>query len=455
MFKKILIANRGEIAVRVMKTCKKMGIQTVAVYSEADAEALHVKSADEAFLIGKPRVNESYLNIEKIIQTAKDAGVDAVHPGYGLLSENPCFAERCQEEGMTFIGPSPHIIKKMGSKIEARKAMKEAGVPVVPGITYSLKDVEEAAETAKRIGYPVMLKASSGGGGIGMQLVYSEEELKQAYDGNQKRAVNYFGDGAMYVEKYIANPRHIEVQILADSKGNTVYLWERECSIQRRHQKVIEEAPSPFLDEETRKKMGEAAVRAAKAIGYTNAGTIEFLVDEHKNFYFLEMNTRLQVEHPITEEITGYDLVEQQIKIANGEELSFRQVDIQKSGHAIEARIYAEDPITFYPSPGKITTLHIPYYKWIRHELGVLEGAAVTPFYDPMIAKLIVKGKNRKEAISRLQKALLEYKVEGIKTNIPMLKKTAAHEAYGRGDTTTDFIKKYIQNNSSSKTTKN
>ncbi|RBW67992.1 acetyl-CoA carboxylase biotin carboxylase subunit [Bacillus taeanensis] len=446
MFKKILIANRGEIAVRVIKTCRKMGIKTVAVYSEADAEALHVKNADEAFLIGKSRVNESYLNIDKIIEKAKESGIDAIHPGYGLLSENAGFADRCAKEGIVFIGPPADVIAKMGSKIEARKAMKEAGIPVVPGITYPLKDALEASEIAKRIGYPVMLKASSGGGGIGMQIVYNNEELKKAYDGNQKRAVDYFGDGAIYIEKYIPHSRHIEVQVLADSKGNTVYLWERECSIQRRHQKVIEEAPSPFLDEETRKKMGEAAVKAAKKINYQNVGTIEFLVDENKNFYFLEMNTRLQVEHPVTEEITGFDLVELQIYAALGEELSFSQVDIRKSGHAIEARIYAEDPFTFFPSPGKITKLNTPFYKWTRHELGVLEGFKVTPFYDPMIAKLIVKGENRNEAVSRLQKALAEYNVEGIKTNIAMLQKIAAHEAYKGGDTTTDFIRKYIQN---------
>ncbi|WP_374718967.1 ATP-binding protein, partial [Parageobacillus toebii] len=304
MFSKVLIANRGEIAVRVIRTCKKLGIQTVAVYSEADADSLHVQWADEAYLIGKPRVSESYLNIEKIIEIAKMTKAEAIHPGYGLLSENPEFARRCEEEGIVFIGPKADVIAKMGSKIEARKTMAEAGVPIVPGISFPLKDVDEAAKTAEEIGYPIMLKASAGGGGIGMQIVRNEEELRKAFEGNQKRAASFFGDGAMYLEKYIANPRHIEIQLLADEHGNCIYLWERECSIQRRHQKVIEEAPSPFLDEETRRKMGEAAVKAAKHIGYTNAGTIEFLVDEQKNFYFLEMNTRLQVEHPVTEEIT-------------------------------------------------------------------------------------------------------------------------------------------------------
>ena len=313
MFKKVLIANRGEIAVRVIRTCKALGISTVGVYSEADADAPHVKMADEAYLIGGSRVAESYLNINKILEVAQVSKAEAIHPGYGLLSENADFARRCEEAGLIFIGPSPEVISKMGSKIESRKAMEKAGVPVVPGITYPLADEEEAVEAADRIGYPVMLKASAGGGGIGMQVVHNGDEIRKAFAGNQKRATDFFGDGAMYVEKYVENPRHIEIQILADGFGNTVYLWERECSIQRRHQKVVEEAPSSFITETTRTKMGEAAVKAAKSIGYKNAGTIEFLVDEQQNFYFLEMNTRLQVEHPVTEEITGLDLVEQAI----------------------------------------------------------------------------------------------------------------------------------------------
>jgi acetyl-CoA carboxylase biotin carboxylase subunit len=316
MFKKVLIANRGEIAVRVIRTCKALGVTTVAVHSEADADAPHVKMADDAYLIGGSRVAESYLNIDKILEVARLTKAEAIHPGYGLLSENAEFARRCGKEDLIFIGPSPEVISKMGSKIESRKAMEEAGVPVVPGITYPLADAEEAVEAADLIGYPVMLKASAGGGGIGMQVVHSGDEIRKAFAGNQKRATDFFGDGAMYVEKFVENPRHIEIQILADGFGNTVYLWERECSIQRRHQKVVEEAPSSFLSETTRSKMGEAAVKAAKSIGYKNAGTIEFLVDEEQNFYFLEMNTRLQVEHPVTEEITGLDLVEKQLKIA-------------------------------------------------------------------------------------------------------------------------------------------
>lgn len=444
MFKKVLIANRGEIAVRVIRTCKDLGIHTIAVYSEADADAPHVKMADEAHLIGAARVSESYLNIDKILEVAGESKAEAIHPGYGLLSENAEFARRCEEAGLTFIGPTPEVISKMGSKIESRKAMEEAGVPVVPGITYSLADAEEAVEVAESIGYPVMLKASAGGGGIGMQVVNSGDEVRKAFAGNQKRATDFFGDGAMYVEKYVENPRHIEIQILADGFGNTVYLWERECSIQRRHQKVVEEAPSSFITEETRQKMGEAAVKAAKSIGYKNAGTIEFLVDEQQNFYFLEMNTRLQVEHPVTEEITGLDLVEKQLQIASGEVLGFSQEEVKRDGHAIEVRIYAEDPKTFFPSPGKITKLALPNGQGVRHELAIHEQSVVTPFYDPMIAKLVVKGANRDEAIERLQDALKDYQVEGIKTNIPMLQEVISHPAFRSGDTTTNFVGKYL-----------
>lgn len=444
MFQKILIANRGEVAARIIRTCKRMGITTVAVYSEADRDAVHVRMADEAYVIGGPRVNESYLNMDKIIETAKVAGADAVHPGYGLLSENADFAIACEENELVFIGPTPEVIQKMGSKIEARKTMKEAGVPIVPGNSTPLLNPEEAAAQAEQIGYPIMLKASAGGGGIGMQIVRNEEELRKAFEGNKMRAENFFGDGAMFLEKLIENPRHIEIQILADENGNAVYLGERECSIQRRHQKVIEEAPSPFLDEQTRMKMGEDAVCAAKAIGYRNAGTVEFIVDEDKNYYFLEMNTRLQVEHPVTEEITGIDLVEQQIKIAAGEKLTFQQQDIEFTGHAIEARIYAEDPKTFFPSPGDITTLQLPEGDHIRHELSVEEGSKVTPFYDPMIGKLIVKGKNRDEAVERLAKALEAYNVEGIKTNIPTLVQITQHPEFKQGNTTTGFIQEYI-----------
>lgn len=444
MFQKILIANRGEIALRVIRTCQKLGIKTVAVYSEADQQALHVRQADEAYCIGKPRVHESYLNIDAIIDVAKRANAEAIHPGYGLLSENSEFSRRCKEEGLVFIGPSPEVIHAMGNKIEARKTMIAAGVPVVPGIETSLKDEQEAAEVAEIIGYPVMLKASSGGGGIGMQLVSTKEELLTSFAGNQKRAQSFFGDGAMYIEKYIANPRHIEVQILADSHGNAVYVWERECSIQRRNQKVVEEAPSAFLDEETRRKMGEVAVKAATHIGYENAGTIEFLVDEQKNFYFLEMNTRLQVEHPVTEEISGLDLVEWQLKVAYGEPLSFTQEDMKKDGHAIEVRIYAENPKTFYPSPGTIETCVLPIGNSIRHEAAIENGTVVSPFYDPMIAKMIVKEPTREQAIETLTKALLAYKVTGIQTNIPMLIDVVKHEAFKQGKTTTNFVEEHF-----------
>jgi acetyl-CoA carboxylase biotin carboxylase subunit len=354
------------------------------------------------------------------------------------------FARRCEEEGIVFIGPRADVIAKMGSKIESRKTMAEAGVPIVPGISFPLNDVEEAAKTAETIGYPIMLKASAGGGGIGMQVVKNEEELRKAFEGNQKRAASFFGDGAMYLEKYIENPRHIEIQILADQHGNYVYLWERECSIQRRHQKVVEEALSPFLDEQTRRKMGETAIQAAKHIGYTNAGTIEFLVDEQKNFYFLEMNTRLQVEHPVTEEITGIDLVEEQLRIAAGERLRYIQGEIKRDGHAIEVRIYAEDPKTFFPSPGKITVFQLPEGENVRNETAVTSGMTVTPFYDPMIAKLITKGANRQEAITHMLHALSNYQVEGIKTNIPMLKEVLSHPEFQSGNATTNFVNEHL-----------
>ncbi|MED1607668.1 acetyl-CoA carboxylase biotin carboxylase subunit [Cytobacillus kochii] len=444
MFNKILIANRGEIASRIIRTCKKMGIKSVAIYSEADNQALHVKEADEAFLVGGSRVNESYLNIKKIIEIAKDANVDAIHPGYGFLSENPSFEELCKENGIIFIGPSSEAIQAMGSKIEARKTMEIAKVPIVPGNNTALTSIEEAIEVANQIGYPVMLKASAGGGGIGMARVNNENELLKSFSGNQKRADAFFGDGSMFIEKLIENPRHIEIQILSDKQGHTIYLGERDCSIQRRHQKVVEEAPSSFIDQEIRDKMGQAAVNAAKAIGYCNAGTVEFIMDTNKNFYFLEMNTRLQVEHPVTEEITGLDLVEEQINIAYGLPLELTQENVNLVGHAIEVRIYAEDPKTFFPSPGKITSFKIPIKPYVRHELSVEEGSTVSTFYDPMIAKLIVKGDNRDQAIDELIDSLAEYKVEGIKTNIPLLEKIVQHPEFRNGNATTNFINAYI-----------
>ncbi|MBK5501993.1 MULTISPECIES: acetyl-CoA carboxylase biotin carboxylase subunit [unclassified Peribacillus] len=445
MIRKILIANRGEIASRVIRTCKNLGISTVAVYSEADSEAPFVEYADEAYLLGGSRVQESYLNVKKILEIAKEAGVDAIHPGYGFLSENADFARSCEDAGLIFIGPKPEVIQQMGNKVEARKKMEQAGLPLVPGFSRPLIDSAEAAAVAEKIGYPVMLKASAGGGGIGMQAVANADELLKAFEGNQKRAQLFFGNGDMFIEKLIEKPRHIEIQVLADGFGNAVYLWERECSIQRRHQKVVEEAPSSFLDEETRKQMGIAAVKAVKAIGYCNAGTLEFLVDADKNFYFLEMNTRLQVEHPVTEEITGLDLVEQQIKIASGNKLDFTQEEVKREGHSIEVRIYAEDPKTFYPAPGKISGLKLPEGEGIRHELAVQNTSVVSHFYDPMIAKLVVSGGSRNEAIDRLREALNTYKIDGIKTNLPLLKEIIVHEAFSKGDTTTDFIDKYIK----------
>ncbi|MBD8032474.1 acetyl-CoA carboxylase biotin carboxylase subunit [Solibacillus merdavium] len=443
MFKKVLIANRGEIARRIIRTCKRLGIETVAIYSDADANSLHVKEATESFCIGKPPVTQSYLNIDSILDVAKQTGADAIHPGYGLLSENATFAKRVKDAGLTFIGPKFEVIQAMGSKIEARKTMQQAGVPIVQGVNEPIADTEAAAKIAEDIGYPVMLKASAGGGGIGMQLVNNEQELRKAFEGNQKRAQSFFGDGTMFIEKFIAEPHHIEVQVLADAFGNVIPVYERECSIQRRNQKVVEEAPSPFISEETRKKMLDAAVDAAKHIGYTNAGTIEFLVDSDQNFYFLEMNTRLQVEHPVTEEITGLDLVEQQLKMANGEKLAFTREDIQQKGHAIEVRIYAEHPVTFFPSPGKITKLVLPEGEGIRHEVAVETGNDVTPFYDPMIGKLIVFGTTREEACAKLADALRSYVVEGIQTNIPMLLETVTHEQFLAGSTTTKFVEEY------------
>ena len=443
MFKKVLIANRGEIARRIIRTCKRLNIKTVAVYSEADAEAIHVREADEAFCIGKPPVAHSYLNIERILEVAKESNAEAIHPGYGLLSENAEFARRCTDAGLIFIGPSADVIASMGSKLEARKTMKAAGVPIVEGVEAPVKDAVEAIEIASRIGYPIMLKASAGGGGIGMQLVENAEELEKAFEGNQKRAQSFFGDGTMYMERFIANPHHVEVQIIADHDGNVVPLFERECSIQRRNQKVVEEAPSPFISEETRMRMLDVSVQAVQHIGYVNAGTIEYLVDADQNFYFLEMNTRLQVEHPVTEEITKLDLVEEQLKVAAKMPLAFTRDSIEKQGHAIEVRIYAENPTTFFPSPGKITELELPIGEGIRHECGVEAGSTVTPFYDPMISKLVVWGETRAIACERLAQALTNYKIEGIQTNIPMLLKTVTHEQFLKGSTTTKFVEEY------------
>jgi acetyl-CoA carboxylase biotin carboxylase subunit len=441
MFKKILIANRGEIAVRVIRACHEMGIAAAAVYSQADRAGLHVRRADEAYLIGPPAAAESYLNIEHVISAAQRCGADGIHPGYGFLSENPGFARACQDAGIKFIGPRPEAMELMGSKTRARKRMENAGVAFVPGTSSGVQSLAEARETAARLGYPVMLKAAAGGGGKGMRLVSSESELASALEAAQSEALRAFGDGEVYLEKAIIDPRHIEMQILADEHGNTLYLGERECSVQRRHQKVLEESPSPVASTELREKMGDIAVKAAQAAKYTNAGTIEFLADNSGNFYFLEMNTRLQVEHPVTELTTGLDLVQWQIRIASGEKLPFRQEDVKLRGHAIECRIYAEDPENnYFPSPGKITALREPGGPGIRLDSGIYEGWNVPLEYDPLLAKLIAYGENREQAIGRIRRALEEYFVAGVKTNLPLFRRIFANPDFLRGRTDTGLL---------------
>ena len=445
MFKKILIANRGEIAVRVIRACREMGIQSVAVYSDVDRAALHVRKADEAYALGPAAAAESYLNIPKILAATKRSGADAIHPGYGFLSENPRFAHACAEAGVKFIGPTAASMEMMGSKTRARQHMERAGVPFVPGTSRGVESVEEAARVAEKVGYPVMLKAAAGGGGKGMRLVHSVDQLKSALEGAQSEAQRAFGDSEVYIEKAIINPRHIEMQVLADEHGNTVYLGERECSIQRRHQKVLEESPSPIVDADMRRRMGEVAVRVAQAAGYTNAGTIEFLVDQQKNFYFLEMNTRLQVEHPVTELTTGLDLVHLQIRIAAGEKLSFRQEDVLLRGHAIECRIYAEDPDNnYFPSPGKITLLLLPSGPGIRRDSGMYEGWTVPIDYDPLLAKLIGYGTDREQATARLVRALNEYFVGGIKTNISLFRRILKDAEFRAGKLDTGYLDRLL-----------
>src|SRR6202158_573903 len=445
MFKKILIANRGEIAVRVIRACHEMGIAAVAVYSDVDRASLHVRKADEAYPIGAPAASESYLNIQKILDVAARSGADAIHPGYGFLSENAKFARACVDAGVKFIGPTAAAMDAMGSKNRARQAMERAGVPFVPGTSRGLESFEQAEEVAARIGYPVMLKAAAGGGGKGMRLVHAPEELKSALEGARSEAERSFGDSEVYIEKAILNPRHIEMQILADEHGNTVYLGERECSLQRRHQKVVEEAPSPIVDPDMRRKMGEVAVRVAQAAGYTNAGTVEFLVDQQKNFYFLEMNTRLQVEHPVTELVTGLDLVHLQIRIAAGERLPFTQDEVIIRGHAIECRIYAEDPDNnYFPSPGKITLLLLPSGPGIRRDSGMYEGWNVPMDYDPLLAKLIGYGTDRDQAIGRLRRALYEYFVAGIKTNISLFQRILRDADFRAGRLDTGYLDRLL-----------
>jgi acetyl-CoA carboxylase biotin carboxylase subunit len=446
MFRKILIANRGEIAVRVIRACHEMGIAAVVVYSDVDRASLHVRKADEAYPIGPAPATDSYLNIQKILDVAAKSGADAIHPGYGFLSENPRFAQACEDASVKFIGPTAAAMNAMGSKTRARQAMEHAGLPVVPGTSRGLDSFEEAQEVAARIGYPVMLKAAAGGGGKGMRLVHSAVELRQALQSARSEAERAFGDGEVYIEKAILNPRHIEVQILADERGNTIYLGERECSLQRRHQKVVEEAPSAIVDPEMRRRMGEVAVRVAQAAGYTNAGTVEFLVDQQKKFYFLEMNTRLQVEHPVTELVTGLDLVHLQIHIANGEPLPFTQDDVQIRGHAIECRIYAEDPDNNYlPSPGKITLLLLPSGPGIRRDSGMYEGWTVPMDYDPLLAKLIGYGSDRAQAIGRLRRALNEYFVGGIKTNISLFRHILSHPDFEAARIDTGFLDRLLK----------
>ena len=440
---KVLIANRGEIAIRIMRTCRELDIETVAVYSEADRTSLHVRYAHEAYYIGKSPSSESYLNIEKIIEVAKICGADAIHPGYGFLSENAEFAKRCKEEGIIFIGPTPEVIVQMGDKLKAREAMTNAGIPIVPGTKTALKTEEEALSFIKKIGLPVMIKASAGGGGKGMRLVHDESQIVSAARAARSEAKAAFGDDSVYIEKYINSPHHIEFQVLADEHGNAVHLFERECSIQRRHQKMIEETPSPLMTQELRDEMGKSAVKAAKAVNYTGAGTIEFLVDNNLNYYFLEMNTRLQVEHPITERVTGIDLVKQQIKIAEGRELEFKQEDLFQKGHSIECRIYAEDPDNnFMPSPGKIYKISEPLGLGVRTDGYVYEGYEIPIYYDSMISKLIVWGKTREEAIHRMRRALYEYKITGVKTSIKFLERIMNNRNFIDGKYDTHFIEK-------------
>lgn len=440
-FKKILIANRGEIAVRVIRACHELGISAIAVYSDVDRLSLHVRFADEAYHIGPPPSKESYLVQEKIIDVAKNSGADAIHPGYGFLAENPEFAQRVTDAGIVFIGPPPEAMKLMGDKTAARQRMLKADVPIVPGTDEALKDDAVVITVAKELGFPVLLKAAAGGGGKGMRIVNEEKEIASAFRAAKSEAESAFGDGRVYVEKYLQAPRHIEFQILADHYGKVVHLGERECSIQRRHQKVIEEAPSCVLDDQLRQEMGEAAVKAAAACGYQNAGTIEFMLDKNKNFYFLEMNTRLQVEHPVTEMVTGFDLVKEQIHIAAGEKLRYEQNDIRLHGHSIECRIYAEDPENdFMPSTGKISFLAPPSGPGVREDSGYYAGSEVSVYYDPLMSKLVTWGRDRQEAIARMKRALQEYKIYGVESSIPFCQVVMNHHKFISGDFDTHFI---------------
>lgn len=443
MIKKVLIANRGEIAVRIIRACREMRIATVAVYSQADREALHTKLADEAICIGPPPSKDSYLSMEQILSATVVSGADAIHPGFGFLSENSKFAELCQQCSITFIGPSAQVIARLGNKQEARNTMAAAGIPVIPGSTEAIYNAQAGAEIAREIGYPVIVKAALGGGGKGMRVAYTEEEFEQSFQTAQKETQMAFGDDTMYLEHYVQNPRHIEFQILADSFGNVIHLGERDCSIQRNHQKLIEESPSIALTDALRGEMGQAAVRAAKAAGYVNAGTIEFLLDRSGHYYFMEMNTRIQVEHPVTEWVTGIDLVKEQIRIASGKKLSYTQTDVHLTGHAIECRINAENPKkNFRPSPGTVTDMYLPGGKGIRIDSAIYSGYTIPPYYDSMVAKLIVWAKNRGEAIRKMQSALGEVIIEGIETNVDYQYEILNHPDYLSGNIDIEFIAK-------------
>jgi acetyl-CoA carboxylase biotin carboxylase subunit len=446
MFKKILVANRGEVAIRIIRACRELGIKTVAVYSEADKNSLHVKMADESYCIGPPQPIKSYLNIPAIVAAAEVSGAEAVHPGYGFLAESPSFAEICEAVDLTFIGPPAKVIEKMGHKAEAKREMQQAGIPVIPGTDEKLGDnSEEALEFARKVSFPLIIKAAAGGGGRGMRIVHSEGDLLEELDKAKAEAKAAFGNGELYLEKYLEEPRHVEVQIIADKKGNVIHLGERDCSIQRRHQKLLEESPCPVLDAEKREEIGELAKRAAKAIGYENAGTIEFLMDSEGNFYFMEANTRLQVEHPVTEEITGIDIVKLQILVAAGEDIPFSQEDIEFKGHAIEFRINSEDPSNnFLPVAGKIEKLTLPGGPGVRVDTHIYPGYKIPPYYDSLLAKLVVWGRTREEAISRGERALEEFVVEGLPTTISFHKKVLGNAFFKKGEVYTNFVSRRL-----------
>ncbi len=445
MLEKVLVANRSEIALRIIRACQELGVPSVAVYSDADAEALHVRSADEAVHIGPPPAGKSYLNIEALINAAKETGADAIHPGYGFLAENASFAAACEEAGLTYVGPSSEAIAKMGDKSAARRVAQKADVPVVPG-SEEIASADEAVEAAEEIGYPVMVKAAAGGGGRGIRVAEDEEELRKAVQVAKQEAEKAFGDGSLYLEKLLVGPRHVEVQVMADHHGSAIHLYERECSMQRRRQKVLEEAPSPGISPETRDKMTAAAVRLTKEAGYTNAGTLEFLVDAEENFYFIEMNTRIQVEHPVTEMLTGVDLVKEQIQVAAGEPLSIKQEDVPFEGWAMEFRINAEDPDQdFMPSPGEVSALEVPGGPGVRVDSAIYQGYEIPPFYDSLVGKLIVWSLTRKEAIARARRALREYRIEGVKTTIPLHLRLLDDEAFRSGDYHTGYLEEWLK----------